>query len=192
LPVGVYPGSFNPPTVAHLAVAHAAVRTAGLERVDLAVSEVPLGKEEVLVPTLDDRLDVLRAVASSRRWLGVVRTAHRLLADIADGYDALIVGADKWAQLIDPIWYGDSVEARDGALARLPAVLVIPRPPHPQPEPGDDRWTVLAVDQRHASVSSTAVRSGHLEWMLPEAVEWDRRTGGWTDPDRYVAHRRGA
>ena len=27
------------------------------------------------------------------------------LADIAAGYDALVLGADKWAQVLDPAFY---------------------------------------------------------------------------------------
>src|SRR6185436_14384082 len=41
---GAYPGTFNPPTVAHLAVALAARSQCGLDRVELVLSEVPLGK----------------------------------------------------------------------------------------------------------------------------------------------------
>ena len=54
--VGCYPGSFNPPTVAHLAVAEAAVAAAGLVRLDLVVSTVALDRERVSAPTLADRL----------------------------------------------------------------------------------------------------------------------------------------
>jgi nicotinate-nucleotide adenylyltransferase len=185
--IGVYPGSFNPPTIAHLALARAALDAGRLDRVDFAVSELPLGKGEVTVPSLDDRLAVLEAVTAARPWLGVRRTHHRLLVDIAEGYDALVVGADKWGQLVDPAWYGGSVAERDRALARLPTVLVVPRPPHPVPEPGDDRWVLVEIDPSHAAVSSTAVRAGRTDWMAPEAAAWDRRTGGWSDPDRYVA-----
>jgi nicotinic acid mononucleotide adenylyltransferase len=190
--IGVYPGSFNPPTVAHLAVARAALDTADLDRVDLTVSEVPLGKEAVTVPTLDDRVAVLDAVAATRPWLGVRRTHHRLLVDIAAGYDVLIVGADKWAQLVDPAWYGGSVATRDRSLDRLSTVLVVPRPPYPLPDAADDRWMLVDVDPRHAEVSSSAVRAGRGEWMVPEAADWDRRTGGWSDPGRYVASGGGA
>jgi hypothetical protein len=186
--VGVYPGSFNPPTLAHLAVACAAIRAADLDRVVLSVSEVPLGKDEVTVPTLDDRIAVLEAVAAARPWLGVQRTRHRLLADIAEGYDALVVGADKWGQLLDPAWYGDSIVERDRNLARLPTVLVVPRPPYPAPDGDDPRWIRIEIDERLAAVSSTAVRAGHGEWMAPEAADWDRRTGGWSDPARYRRH----
>lgn len=173
--VAAYPGTFNPPTVAHLAIATAAWRQARLDRVDLLVSTVALGKETLVRPTLEERLEVLRAVAARHPFLGVRTTDAQLLADVAAGYDFLILGADKWAQVIDPAWYGGSETARDAALARLPPVLVAPRPPFPLP-PGA---RVLAVDEEHGRVSSTGARAGRLEWMLPEAVELARRAGGW-------------
>ena len=187
--VGAYPGSFNPPTVAHLAVAEAAWRQCGLERVDLVVSRVALGKEGVERPRLEDRLAVLEEVPAARPWLGVAVTDARLLADVAEGYDVLVVGADKWAQVLDPAWYGGSAAARDAALARLPRVAVAPRPPFPPPGarvPGVE-VAVLGLEAGHAEVSSTAVRTGRAEWMLPEATAFDARTGAWSDPARYEA-----
>jgi len=165
--VGCYPGSFNPPTVAHLAVAEAAVARAGLERVDLVLSRVALGKEDVAAPTVDERRAVLAAVAATRPWLGVGVTDARLIADVAAGYDAVIMGADKWAQVLDPRWYDGSVAARDAALARLPRVLVAPRAG--QRPPGVE---LLDVPEHLAEVSASAVRSGapHARWWaLPEA-----------------------
>ncbi len=49
--IGVYPGSFDPPTVAHLAIAEAARDQAGLDRVVLAVSRAALGKEQRRQPS---------------------------------------------------------------------------------------------------------------------------------------------
>ncbi len=186
--VGAYPGSFNPPTVAHLAIARAAVLQAGLSRVDLVVSESALGKAPVEIPTLDDRLAVLADVAASRPWLAVRRTPQRLLADIAEGYDALVVGADKWAQLLDPAWYGSGAE-RDRCLARLPTVLVVNRPPHPVPAADASAPTldvkVLDVAPEYTAMSSTGARADRREWMADEAAAWDARTGGWSAPERY-------
>lgn len=178
--IGAYPGSFDPPTVAHLAIAEAAVRHCGLVRVDLVVSESALGKDSHAV-RLDDRLAVLRAVAASRPWLGVAVTSHRLLADIADGYDVVVMGADKWAQVVDPAWYGGSEVERDAAVARLPTVAVADRPGHERP----NGVVVLDVDPAHGAVSSTAVRAGSLDWLVPEAATFAERTGAWVDPDRY-------
>jgi Cytidylyltransferase-like len=185
-----YPGSFNPPTVAHLAIAEAVRAQAGVRRVDLVVSNVALGKEDVAMPTLADRLGVLRAVASGRDWLDVRTTPAQLVVDVADGYDALVVGADKWAQIIDPAWYGGDVAARNAALARLPPTFVVPRPPFPLPDAGpliDEAPPAveLRLDAAHHPVSSSAARAGRREWMLPEAAAFDERTGAWSDPERY-------
>jgi nicotinic acid mononucleotide adenylyltransferase len=177
--VGAYPGSFNPPTIAHLAIAHRALRHAELSRVDLVVSRVALGKEQVELPLLDDRVAVLTDVARSHPWLGVRVTDARLLVDIAHGYDVLVMGADKWAQVLDPSWYG-SEAARDAALAELPRVLVTPRPGF-----NISDAEVLPLDEDHGHVSSSAAREGRRELMLPEAAAFDAATGAWSDPARY-------
>lgn len=179
--VGVYPGSFNPPTVAHLAVAETARAAHGLDRVDLAISRRALDKEHVERPLLGDRIEVLTRLARRVGWLNVLVTDAQLLVDIADGYDLLIVGADKWNQLLDVRYYG-SAEALDAALARLPPVAIAPRPPHPAPAE-----LLLAVDPQFALLSSTAARAGATAQMVPEAADFDLRTGAWTEPTRYEA-----
>jgi hypothetical protein len=179
--LGVYPGSFNPLTVAHLAIAEAAVRTRRLDRLDLAVSRRALDKEHVDRPRFDDRLAVLEEACRRRVWLGVVVTEAQLLVDIADGYDVLVMGADKWAQVNDPRYYGGSAPARDEAVARLPELAVAPRPPSPVP----DEWS-LGLPEDVGAVSSSDVRAGRVEWMAAEARRFDERTGAWSDPDRYA------
>jgi hypothetical protein len=170
--------------VAHLAVARAAVGHAGLSRVDLVVSESPLGKAPT-IPVLSDRLAVLGEVASKLGWLGVRTTTAQLIADLADGYDVVIVGADKWSQICDVSWYGTET-GRDRALERLPDVLIVPRPPFPLPEPTTRRVRVLPLDDTHAEVSSSGARRGRADWMLPEAAAFDQLTGAWSDPARYL------
>lgn len=177
--IGVYPGSFNPLTIAHLAIATAARDRFGLDRVDLAVSRAPLGRAPIDRPRFDDRIEVLRRAARSRPWLGVVVTDAQLLVDIARGYDVLVLGADKWSQVLDVSFYGSPAE-RDAAVARLPRLAVAPRPPFVAPE-GD----VLVLEPGVDQVSATAVRGGRREWMAAEALAFDERTGAWSDPDRY-------
>jgi nicotinate-nucleotide adenylyltransferase len=169
--VGCYPGSFDPPTIAHLAVAEAAVRQAGLDRVDLVLAHRPLGKEHLDAASVERRRNLLLAVAADRPWLGVAVTDARLIADQAEGYDAVVMGADKWAQVVDPAWYGGSVAARDAAVARLPRVLVAPRA-------GERPAGVelLDVPAHVADVSSTSVRSG-----APHAAGWALRLAPPTD-----------
>ncbi len=182
--VGAYPGSFDPPTVAHLAVAEAAWRQAGLARVDLVVSRRPLGKAPA-VPSLADRLAVLSEVAAARPWLGVEVTDRRLIAEVAAGYDAVIIGLDKWHQIIDPAWYGGSEQARDDAVASLPPVLLALRAGSPAPTALPPSVRLLEVHRDHLPVSSTLARAGRVEWMLPEAARFDAETGAWSQPGRY-------
>ncbi len=178
---GVYPGSFNPPTTAHLAVADAARRDHQLDVIILTLSLVALGKEDLEIPRFEDRLAVLRRVAADVPWLFVETTDHQLIADIAVGFDVVIMGADKWHQIHDPVFYNNDPAARDAALASLPTVAVAPRgPERPPPE------HVLPVEG-YEHVSSTAARSGDHALMLPAALEFDRRTGAWSNPDAYLA-----
>lgn len=177
---GVYPGTFNPPTVAHLAVADAARVQRGLDRVDLVLSRRPLNKEHLEVPTLAHRVEVLEAVAARVGWLRVHVTDATLIVDIAEGYDVVVMGADKWEQVNDVRYYVDAA-GRDDAVRRLPEVALAPRPPHAIPS-----GMALDVPDHVGDVSSTGVRGGRHDWMLPEAADFDRRSGAWSDPQRYL------
>ena len=165
---GCYPGSFDPMTVAHLAIAKAARDQCGLDTLDLVLSEVALGKEDRGAPEADLRAEAIRRLGAGRPWLRVVVTPHRLLVDIAAGYDWLVMGADKWSQVADPRWYGGSDAARDDAVRRLPRLAVAARPGHLVPDHA--RRLDLGDDaESYAHVSSTAVRDGRHEWRAPGA-----------------------
>lgn len=159
---GVYPGSFDPLTVAHVAIADAAREQCGLDRLDLVLSHVALAKEDRRQAPVGERLAAIAAATSDRPWLAARSTSSQLLADIAEGYDVLVVGADKWLQLHDPRFYGGSPEAMAAALARLPQVAVAPRAGVPLP--AGEGPVVLDVDPAHHHVSSTGVRAGRLDW----------------------------
>lgn len=140
-----------------------------LERVDLVISEVALGKEDRAGDRLEARVETIRRAGAGRPWLRVVVTERQLVSDIAEAYDVVIMGADKWAQLHDPSFH-PSPQAHAAALAKLPTPLIVPRPPHPVPD--EHR---LEVPDHLAEVSATAVREGRLDWMAPEA----REVGAW-------------
>ncbi len=168
--VGVYPGSFDPPTVAHAHLAEQAVAQLGLARLDLVISHDTLGKDDDALTPIDERVAALARLAEGRPWLTAGTTPHRLVADIAEGYDVVVIGADKWHQLLDPDWYGGRT-ARDTALRRLPTVALAPRPPWALPgeDPSADppegvEVVVLDTDPAHHGVSATAVREGRSEW----------------------------
>jgi hypothetical protein len=162
--VGVFPGSFDPLTTAHLAIADAVTDALGLERLDLVMSEVALAKAHGGHSSLEDRLAAIAAAAATGRpHLRGLVTPHGLIADIAEGYDVCVVGADKWHQLHDAAFYGGSPEARDAALARLPRLAVAPRPGVAAPTLSGDA-VLLDVDPAFGEVSSSAVRDGREEW----------------------------
>jgi hypothetical protein len=142
-----------------------------VNRVHLVLSRVALAKESVVRPTVDERAAVLRSVAATRPWLGVVVTDHQLLVDIAAGYDVLVIGADKWTQVLDVAFYDGSVAARDDAVARLPRLAIATRGDHALPT--GPHVVPLDVDVGH--ISSTAARAGAADLMLPEA----RTSGLW-------------
>jgi nicotinic acid mononucleotide adenylyltransferase/predicted RNA-binding protein with PIN domain len=183
---GVYPGSFDPLTVAHLAIAEKAVHDAPLDHLDLALSRSALGKEAGAHLPLADRVAAIERAARARPWLGVTVTDDRLISDIARGYDAVVMGADKWAQVRDPAWYGGDVSARDAAVAALPRVLVVPRPGFSV----EDAET-LDLDDELTHVSSTRARAGEHHLVAPEArrrlivdgnnVIGSRPDGWWRD-----------
>lgn len=180
--VGVYPGSFNPPTVAHLAISAAAREQHELDRVVWSLSTTALAKEHVDRPRFDHRVEVLQATVASIDWLEFQVTDAQLLADIAVGFDALIMGADKWAQIQELQWY-ESEAARKVALDSLPVLAVAPRPPVPVPA-----HVLLEIDEAHGEVSSSAARAGALHQMLPHARAFAERTGAWIDDARYDGH----
>ena len=124
------------------------------------MNPAPLGKSGIR--PLPTRVAMLEAVAATRPWLDVVVTDKLHLADIASDYDVLILGADKWAQLLDEAFY-DSPAARDDAIARLPPMAVAPRRDHAVPE----GCVLLDVDL--SDISSTAARAGRVDLVLPEA-----------------------
>lgn len=175
----VYPGSFDPPTVAHLAVVETVRELDGVRGVDLTVSRRAIAKEHVTRPVLEHRLEVLVASVAHLDEVRVVVTDERLIVDIASGYRVVVMGADKWRQVNDPVFYDDEAH-RDAALAALPDVVVAARGCDPVP---DHLRLPLPVDVD--LVSSTRARGGDVHLMAPAARAFDEVTGAWTDPDRY-------
>jgi hypothetical protein len=153
--VAAYPGTFDPPTIAHVAVAEAALAACGVDRVELVLSLDPIGKAGAT--PIEDRVAALRVLTADRPWLTVAVSAHRLIADVAEGYDVVVMGADKWAQVLDASYHPSEDEWR-ASLARLPRVAVARR--------GDDpiEGDVLVLDVDLGDVSSTAVRHGRDDW----------------------------
>jgi hypothetical protein len=149
-----------------------------------SISWTALAKETVDHPVFEHRLEVLHQVAADVPWLEIVVTEAQLLVEIAEGFDLVIMGADKWMQINEAHWYG-SEDARDAAIAALPDLAIAPRPPHDVPPE-----LLLHTEELHHDVSSSKARAGELDLMLPPARSFAERSGAWLDPvsyDRWVA-----
>ncbi|MGH2687876.1 MAG: hypothetical protein ACRDKW_03575, partial [Actinomycetota bacterium] len=138
--VGLLSGSFDPPTVAHAALA-SGLLGAGCELVLLVWSVRTLPKEaapggDPIPPLLheDARLDCLVAMAAARPGLAVALCSRGLIAEQAEAAARrfpgarLVVGmgSDKVLQLLDPRWYDDRTAALD-RLTSLATVALAPR-----------------------------------------------------------------
>jgi nicotinic acid mononucleotide adenylyltransferase len=124
-PIALLAGSFDPPTVAHVALA-AAWRAETRGDVVLVYADHTLPKEPgAEEPLLDDaaRLEALRRLADVHAGFHVARTSHGLIVDQAEAARGrwpgapitVLMGSDKARQLFEPGWYAD----RDEALDRL-------------------------------------------------------------------------
>src|SRR5689334_21736045 len=135
----VFTASFNPPTLAHLALLKEAQRYARAHapmQVFAAMSKHIVDKEAVERPLLADRLLLLSDILRRRLpHAGILLFNRGLYVEQAQAIRAsfpgvrrilLLVGFDKIVQILDPRYYDD----RDVALAelfKLAELLVAPR-----------------------------------------------------------------
>ena len=169
----VYPGSFNPPTVGHVSIVEAAIRQHNLTDIDLAISEVALAKPIIERPTLEERIDILETSFAGIPQVRIVQTSLQLIADIAHGYDLVIMGADKWLQIQDENFY-DNADHMSQCLSRLSQLAVASRDAIMVP-----KEILLKVPEEIASISSSLARKTNFEWMTKAAQNFSNKTGVW-------------
>ncbi len=149
--LGALAGSFNPPTLAHEALAIAARSTAGIDCVLWTISRVTVDKERIVKAPLIDRLLVLETMTERHPDMAVALVDAGLYVDQArilrDAFPhisdlTLIMGFDKIVQIFDPRYYRnalpidglDSPESAEtrrdrtlGELYSLARIIVAPR-----------------------------------------------------------------
>lgn len=192
---GLLAGTFNPFTRAHAALAVAGHR-AGCEVVVLAMAPVSLAKEGLERAHPVDRLDWVAAWARRHPWAVVAVASHPLLVDMAEalgeatgGQVALLVGADKAAQLAEPRWYDDPAAAL-GRLDRAASLLVAERAGHPAPDlplRAAPLPTPAWAPERSATQARAAAANGEpLGDLLPAVVARRvERTGAYAPSSDY-------
>lgn len=177
--LAILPGTFNPPTVAHLALARAALGTA--EEVLLVLPRVFPHKRyegagfqarvEMLAAAVAD--EPRWSVASSPAGLFIEIAGHCRAAYGASTRLAFVCGRDAAERILN--WdYGDPGAA--GCMLECFDLLVACRqgPFHPPPEFAS-RIEPLALDGAHDSVSATEVRRRAAagepwEHLVPRAI----------------------
>jgi nicotinic acid mononucleotide adenylyltransferase len=206
----VFPGSFNPPTLAHLAMLRQArvwarQRYGGHWQVYAALSRQIVDKETVERMTLLDRVVLLERVLSKQvRHAGILLLNRGLYVEQARGIRAafpqvrrlyFLVGFDKIVQIFDARYYTE----RDAALHELFALaelLVAPRGSDGEAQlkellarsenrPFAGHVHALPLDARYRDMSSTSARQGmRLDEVPVEVFDFIRRTRPYAPPDR--------
>ena len=177
--VALFPGAYNPPTVAHLAIAEAAFQWAN-EVVWVLPRAFPHKPFEYT--TFEERIEMLGKIVERRPGFSVASAEGGLYAEIADeareffGENteiALACGRDA-AHRIATWDYGDP-DFFASMLRRYP-LLVASRNGEYQAElPHRDRIVLLSMDRGYDDISSTEVRNRigrGQDWriLVPDAI----------------------
>ncbi|MBX5450717.1 hypothetical protein [Thermogemmatispora sp.] len=216
----VFPASFNPPTMAHLALLRRVQEQVGTDAsVYAAMSKQIVDKEHVERPTLLDRLLLLQQILQQRlAGVGLLLFNRGLYVEQAEAvyrsFPAVsrltfLVGFDKIVQIFDPRYYHD----RDAALHRLfqlARFLVAPRGAageeelralleRPENRQFAEAVQALPFDPAYRDISSTRVRqnpAAHASDVPPEVLRFIQKTHAYEAPaisggsDPYEEHLR--
>jgi nicotinate-nucleotide adenylyltransferase len=182
--IGLLGGSFNPPHLAHLALALAARQQLGLTRVDLMPAGQPWQKTGRVLAPPAHRLAMCDAAIQGQPELGVegceterlgntytIDTLHHLRVLHPSNSYTLIIGADQ-AQRFDS-WHDWqtlitlcrlALVARNGIAPALPATVLEAKP------------ELVLVEMPSSALSSSAIRTGiaagqSITNQVPAAVE---------------------
>ncbi len=208
----VFPGSFNPPTTAHLAMLQQAqefgYRHGGMG-IYAAMSKRTTDKETVVRPLLVDRIILLETVLHNHvPETGILFFNRGLYVEQAEAVRAqfshvkqlyFLLGFDKIVQIFDPHYYED----RDKALRELftlAEILVAPRAgsgpaelnkllAQPENRPFVGHVHALPLDTTYRDISSSRIRQGaaaHEQDVPPEVLHFISDTGAYDPPQRQA------
>ena len=210
----VFPGSFNPPTIAHIALLKQARRFSQQTQQNdhqtylyAAISKHIVDKEKVERPLLVDRIDLLTQVLHRRvENAGILLFNRGLYVEQAEAVHAsfprvkrllFLIGFDKIVQILDPHYYDDR-NASLKTLFSMSELLVAPRGKDGEQElnvlihkPENEQFAhyihPLPFDNRYRNISSTEVREGVVgarEDVPREVQEFMRKTRAYAKPIR--------
>lgn len=206
--LAVLPGSFNPLTDAHVALAEIARTSGRVDAVAYLLASRTVDKERVEGASLADRLICLGEQARTRPREGVLLVNRGLYVDLADLIRRampeveqlwFVVGYDKIVQIFDPRYYADRNEALDRLFA-LASLLVAARAPagsrdldeflaRPENRGYAEHVARLDLPEHYQALSSTRARevAGHGQVpadVPPIVARFVRETGAYEPPVR--------
>lgn len=209
--VGLFAGTFNPLTLAHIALVESAMVSAGIDRMLWILAVASIDKETVARATLVDRLVQLEAYVATVQQYGVlvvnrglyveqVTLAHGQLS--GDDELVVLVGYDKIVQIMDPRYYKDRTRALD-ELFQQARFLIAPRGTatgaqleallaKPENRPYRSRVSYLPLASLYRDDSATDARlraakpgvtAAELgQFLAPEGVALALETGAYAVP----------
>lgn len=198
--IGFQSGSFNPPHIAHVELARAAINSGACDSVIFLISKRTVDKERPTGMRLTDRLFLLERVAEEGFRLGVALTNRGLYVDQAKVLTlawerqgrgqpeslTIVLGFDKLVQIFDPRYYEDRDQALE-QLFSLARIAVAPRGgaddssigallARPENARFAEGITVIHLAPELADLSSSDLRNSgekvaESDSTLPEAAE---------------------
>jgi nicotinate-nucleotide adenylyltransferase len=168
--LGILGGSYNPITLAHLALADAVIEHMHLQEVIFCLSEVPPHKS-IFGASLEQRLDIMQLAVSDRPYATVGLCTHGLFIDIYRAVKQVypvqaevffLTGRDAAERILT--WSYEDTEAALREMFTAFQLIVFDREGHfdipddPRLIPYHDRIHRCAVALHADQVSSTAVR----------------------------------
>lgn len=193
--IGILPGSFNPPTLAHVELAGQAKKSFQLDQVFFTISRVTIDKEKVQGLSLEDRLLLLSLIIQGWPWASIAAVNHGLYFEQAVALRSLlgnkpriyfIVGMDKVVQIFSHHYYQDREEALKKLFAETQLIaasrgqwrrkdldLLLDEAEN---QPYKDRIYFMSLKDELKELSSSAFRekiaAGEpVRGLLPEVVE---------------------
>ncbi|HKW78458.1 MAG TPA: nicotinate-nucleotide adenylyltransferase [Candidatus Limnocylindria bacterium] len=172
--VGVFGGTFDPVHVGHLAIAEAAIGSAGLDRVVFVPARLSPLKDREPVAGAQDRLAMLQAATRGEPRFAVSRieldregpsyTVDTLEALRGEGELFLILGSDALADL--PRWRSPE------RIRQLATIIVARRPGAPEPgkESGARTFDAPCLDISSRELRARAKRGLSLRYLVPDEV----------------------
>lgn len=205
----IFTGSFNPPTLAHLAMlkqAHHYARTHTSMRLYAAMSKQTVDKEGVVRPLFLDRLDLLERLMKRFRDAGILLFNRGLYVEqalaIRHSFPRVreiyfLMGFDKIVQILDPRYYDNRDAALEGLFAQA-KLLVAPRGDDGPDalrallqQPENTRFAryiePLALNTAYREISATHIRkqdAGYEQAIPREVWEFMWKTRAYMPPLR--------